>query len=255
MKTKIQFFSLMLVLFLLGAASGDESVNESPVKTTAEVIATDFAKFPAEAAKHYADKRLRITGEVEKVDGKNVYLKHNRAAGGVFVIIQTPNNPQVEVGQQVQTEGSLGAVLGGSVWFKCEELKVAKAIQGTWLRMEVQDSVPKLGEDWSFEEAKVLLLSRKTVRPPSVSSSDDLKLKQWRTATYILDSTQTPNTLDLKLEDGREVRGIYLLAEDVLIICLSNTGTARPSEFTAATETGQELLQFQREKAKSRTPR
>ena len=162
MKTAIQVVTLALVLFLLDTVDGDEKPQpkEPPVETTAEEIATDFAKFPAEAAKMYADKQLRIKGEVEKVDGKNVHLKHDRANGGVFVILQAPNVPTVTVGEQVQAVGSMTAVFAGSVFFKCMELKrlepiLAKEQNGPAavqmkgrpalaIRVDVQDKEAKL---------------------------------------------------------------------------------------------------------------
>jgi uncharacterized protein (TIGR03067 family) len=120
-------------------------------------------------------------------------------------------------------------------------------LQGKWLRMALQGSVAQSDKDWRFEKGNISFLQHKAVRSAE-------ELKQWGTASYHLDPSRTPGTIDLKQEDGKEVRGIYLLADDVLVICLSKAGAARPSEFTADLEARQELLQFQREEPKSRKP-
>jgi uncharacterized protein (TIGR03067 family) len=125
--------------------------------------------------------------------------------------------------------------------------KPQQAIQGTWLRMAVQGSVPQWGEDWRFEGGQVIFLQRRAVRSRE-------ELPRWGSATYKLDATHTPGTIDLETEDGKEVRGIYLLADDVLVVCLSKAGAARPSEFAADLDAGQESLQFQRQKPKARKP-
>jgi hypothetical protein len=109
------------LFLLLGTANEDE--KPKPTETSAEEIATDFARFPTEAPKKYAGTQLRLRGEVEKVEGKSVYLKHDRAAGGVFIIIQTADTPKVKAGEEVRVEGSITAVAGGSIWIKCAELK------------------------------------------------------------------------------------------------------------------------------------
>ena len=217
MKTAIPFSTLALLL-LAGARADDKpQPKETPAETTAEEIAVDFAKFPTEAPKEYTDKQLRITGEVEKVDGKNVYLKHDRAVGAVFIILQTPDAPDVEAGDQVQAAGSMAAVAGGSVWFKCKELKCRQTLLETWQFLGVRGRVPEEEPDWRFEEGRIVFLDF-----VAVASTKDLK--RGATATYKVDPTQKPSTIDLKLEDGKEVRGIYLLANDALVVCLSKAG-------------------------------
>ena len=247
MKTAIQFGTLTLLLFFNGTATGDEKPRpeEPRAETTAEEIATDFAKFPAETPKKYADKLFLIKGEVEKVDGKNIYLKHYRAVGSVFVILQTPNMPNVTVGEHVQALGSMTAVFAGSVFFKCRKLKGREQIHGLWRLTGVRNGVPEREPDWRFEDGTIVFSYFVAVASP-------IDLKRGVSATYKLDPSQKPSTIDLKLGSGQEVRGIYLLADDVLIICLSKPGAARPSEFILNTEVGQELLVFQREEPKAR---
>ncbi len=123
----------------------------------------------------------------------------------------------------------------------------AEAIEGTWLRLAVQNSVPQLEEDWRFEGGKLVFLQHRAVRSPE-------ELKRWGKATYKLDPARTPHAMDLTMEDGKKVRGIYLLADDVLVVCLSKPGAARPRKFAANPDEGQELLQFQRQAAKARKP-
>lgn len=189
-----------------------------------------------------------IKGEVEKVDGKNVHLKHYRAVGSVFVILQTPNDPTVKVGEQVQAVGSMTAVFAGSVFFKCMEMKRREPIHGLWRLTGVRNGVPEGEPDWRFDDGRIVFSYF-----VAVASTKDLK--RGDSATYRLDPSQKPSTIDLKLGDGQEVRGIYLLADDVLVICLSKPGGKRPSEFIIETEVGQELLVFLREKPKVRKPR
>jgi uncharacterized protein (TIGR03067 family) len=111
--------------------------------------------------------------------------------------------------------------------------------------MAVQGSVSQFDEDWRFEEGKVIFLQHRAVGFRE-------ELKRWGTAAYKLDAARTPGTMDLQVEDGKEVRGIYLLADDALVVCLSKSGAARPAAFTSRPEAGQELLPFQRQEPKAR---
>jgi RNA polymerase sigma factor (sigma-70 family) len=121
-----------------------------------------------------------------------------------------------------------------------------KAFQGRWRLLQGRGRIAEDEPNWHFEEGKKIWFGYFV----AVASPKDFK--RGRTATYKLDPSQHPKTIDVTLEDGKEVRGIYLLADDALIICLSKAGAARPSAFTAGTEAGEELLLFQREEPKAK---
>src|SRR5262249_2211127 len=53
---------------------------------------------------------------------------------------------------------------------------------------------------------------------------------------------------------GQILRGIYLLEGDMLKVCRSDPGQARPREFTTWTDSGQTLFVSQREKVKAAPP-
>jgi uncharacterized protein (TIGR03067 family) len=116
-------------------------------------------------------------------------------------------------------------------------------VQGLPAQQSPQPSVKSDGEliqgSWSIVglEAGGKAEPEKTYRGNTFTFSKDKALLQERghppiEFTYALDPTKTPKTIDLATAKGSSnLRGIYKLDGDDLVLCLS-LGGARPTEFT-----------------------
>ena len=126
-----------------------------------------------------------------------------------------------------------------------------ETINGEWSLMGYRilqsglTSVAQDEPDWHIEKGKIDF--RYFI---AVASSKELKWGD--AATYRVDPSKHPKTIDLEWPDGKKMQGIYLLVDDVLAICLGSADGQRPTTFTA--DAGQQLLQFQREKPKKGKP-
>lgn len=85
------------------------------------------------------------------------------------------------------------------------------------------------------------------VRNPARPGSRIQFFPEAKTAfAFQLDPSKTPRAIDVTPMDGPDKgkgwKGIYLLRDDVLIVCRSKDGGERPTEFSADPKTGRELL-------------
>lgn len=71
-------------------------------------------------------------------------------------------------------------------------------------------------------------------------------------ATFIIDPTKKPKTIDLTFTEGdskgQTLHGIYEVRKDTRKICYAQPGTPRPTEFSSTTENGHILAEFKRVK-------
>jgi RNA polymerase sigma factor (sigma-70 family) len=65
---------------------------------------------------------------------------------------------------------------------------------------------------------------------------------------YRLEPTAKPKAIDLANKEGRRTRGIYLLEQDALKVCINEKGQERPKEFASRPNTHLSVMVFQREK-------
>jgi uncharacterized protein (TIGR03067 family) len=65
---------------------------------------------------------------------------------------------------------------------------------------------------------------------------------------FTVDTTKNPKTTVDTLPDGKEIKGIYKLEEDMLTSCAAEVGKDRPTEFTSKPGSGHTLRVFKRVK-------
>jgi len=75
-------------------------------------------------------------------------------------------------------------------------------------------------------------------------------------STTRIDPARDPMTIDVTFTEGeargRTALGIYKIEDDVLTICRTAPGKARPTEFSSRPGSGQTLMAYKREKAKTK---
>lgn len=103
-------------------------------------------------------------------------------------------------------------------------------LKGTWVVVSVEAGGRKMPE----EEVKNRNMSMTFVEDKIVLEGF-FKGKGAR-GTFKLDSTKKPRTIDVDLEDEKDAVGIYELEKDSLKLCISESGTPRPTEFTGKGE-------------------
>lgn len=118
-------------------------------------------------------------------------------------------------------------------------------IQGIW-RLQSRE---KDGTSDSAEAIKDILMTNEGDKFSFKGSASGAGAM---TGTFKLDATKKPKTMDRIPADGprkgKTLPGIYALDGDTLKICVSLTGTERPSEFATRAKSGVLLSVFKREK-------
>jgi uncharacterized protein (TIGR03067 family) len=109
--------------------------------------------------------------------------------------------------------------------------KDLQALQGTWK----VEKMNRGGEEAPKDVQKVLF-----VFDGNKATIDDGRPRK-ETATFTLDATKKPKTIDFTPEGKKEtVQGIYEVDGDTLKLCFSKPGTGRPKEM--ASEKGSEVV-------------
>jgi uncharacterized protein (TIGR03067 family) len=121
------------------------------------------------------------------------------------------------------------------------ESKDEDRIQGTWKVVEVEEK----GGQRSAEDIKDSKLIVKGDQMDFVRGAETVRV------SYRLDPASNPKAIDLEEPKRGTLRGIYLLEEKKLTICISFAwgaeGKERPSHFKATRENRLTLMVFQRE--------
>ncbi len=65
--------------------------------------------------------------------------------------------------------------------------------------------------------------------------------------TFKIDDSKSPKTYDLTTSDGLDIHGIYELEGEMLKLCLSGPGDARPTAMKTIPGDGRTLIVYQRE--------
>ena len=132
---------------------------------------------------------------------------------------------------------TLAVILGASLFLGGQDDAVKKEIakfKGTWSAVSLESPDGMKAPDEVVKELKITFSDEQ-----AIARIKDEEKK----ATYKLDPTQKPPTIDWTDERGKTLKGIYQLEGDTLKICISEKGN-RPKEFKtdAATETGLVVL-------------
>jgi uncharacterized protein (TIGR03067 family) len=115
--------------------------------------------------------------------------------------------------------------------------KHLEQLQGQWIVQQAQRD----GKDAPAEEREKMLIKiegKKLV-------IDEPETAREQIAEITLDPSKSPSAIDLKiprLNKGEVLQGIYKLDGDVLSLCWTRSGGARPSEF--ATKPGSDQVLF-----------
>jgi uncharacterized protein (TIGR03067 family) len=118
-------------------------------------------------------------------------------------------------------------------------------IQGTWQVETVIDD----GLEWADEIRDMVKFH---------VNGDNLEIKLGEVAmkgSYKVDEAKKPKTLDVTLESGEKIIGIYELMGDKVKFCLTldEKGTKRPKEFTSTVGSGYKLVVLKRAKDEKKT--
>jgi len=120
------------------------------------------------------------------------------------------------------------------------ESKDEDRIQGTWRVVEVEEK----GRQRSSEDIKDSKLIVKGDQMDFVRGAETVRV------SYRLDPASEPKAIDLEEAKQGTLRGIYLLEEEKLTICISFAfgaeGKKRPSQFKATRENRLTVMVFQR---------
>jgi uncharacterized protein (TIGR03067 family) len=124
--------------------------------------------------------------------------------------------------------------------------KDQEKLQGTWQTVSGELNGDKLDE----ELCKVLKFVCKGAKFEVQGPADILQ--QYAKASFKIDATTTPKTLDVKIGDGEkkgdEIEGIYELDGDNLKVCAKLVGKERPADFTTKSGSNMVSLVLKREK-------
>jgi uncharacterized protein (TIGR03067 family) len=118
--------------------------------------------------------------------------------------------------------------------------KDAEKIQGTWKVVSLERGGEKGPEEMVKNAKFVIADGLITIKEP----------KREEKASFKLDPTKNPKTMDITPEKGKEgvALGIYELKGDTLKFCFSKPGGARPTEFASKAGTEQVLIVLERDK-------
>ena len=124
-----------------------------------------------------------------------------------------------------------------------KDKKDEEKIQGTWTIVSAQSG----GENKPADETKAIKF---IIKGDLITIQDP---KREEKATFKLDSTKKPKTIDLipseKEGKGEPVLGIYELKDDDLKICFVHGGKGgRPTEFASKADTNLSLIVLKRAK-------
>jgi uncharacterized protein (TIGR03067 family) len=125
-----------------------------------------------------------------------------------------------------------------------KEKKDEDKIQGTWIVVSAQFG----GESKPDDEAKN---AKFVIKGDLITISEPKREGREEKATFKLDPTKKPKTIDLVPEKGDKketVLGIYELKDDELKLCFVKGGKERPTEFASKAGTDQGLIVLKREK-------
>jgi uncharacterized protein (TIGR03067 family) len=117
--------------------------------------------------------------------------------------------------------------------------KEQELLQGDWTLA----SGERAGEQIPEDLAKSL---KRTIKGDvSTVTRDDQPLAK---GTFTLDPTKKPKTIDVKLEGGEMIKGIYELSGDTFKLCYGAPGGDRPKEFATTADNGFTLAVWKRAK-------
>jgi uncharacterized protein (TIGR03067 family) len=128
----------------------------------------------------------------------------------------------------------------------------ADKLQGTWEITALVDDGALVPED--VVRSRFAQDGRFTITGQSISLTSPDTL-QTRAILFVIDEKASPRTIDLAGTEKTGGKGIYLLSDDVIMICLSEPGTKeRPTEFSAKKGSPYMLVTLKRVKAAANRP-
>ena len=121
--------------------------------------------------------------------------------------------------------------------------KEMKKLEGTWATVSIEAAGQKVTDEDKIKTRKL------------TTKGDKYMLKvgdETVQGTIEINPTKKPKTIDVKPDSGsnkgKTLLGIYELDGDNLKICLAAPGKERPTAFATASENGQQLVVYKREK-------
>lgn len=129
----------------------------------------------------------------------------------------------------------------------------AEKLKGTWEITAMVDDGALVPDD--LLHSRFALNGRFTISGQTISFLVPATLQK-RTILFVNDEKANPKTIDLAGADKTAGKGIYLLSDDVLMLCLGEPDAKqRPTEFTAKKGSPYLLLTLKRVKANADTPK
>jgi uncharacterized protein (TIGR03067 family) len=116
----------------------------------------------------------------------------------------------------------------------------AKKLMGTWVVVSCEKDGEKVPANILQGEVVRLIIRADTI---TIKVQEEIKSEN----RYTLGPSAKPRAINLTDKDGRKALGIYSLEEEILQICWTERGKARPTEFATKPGSGFDLFVLKRE--------